>query len=206
MPLPMVHLAVMIQLNGGKIPTADTLLGCLAPDAIHMRPGAGREDKIGVHLFAGESLPPDDLLVVRFMEERCRENPAQKDFVTGYGVHLLTDRLWFLQMYRPFKEKAPAGLSAQEQRSLYYQETDQADFNLYYHVRWRPAVWQSLASAAAPEFLPYLSAEEIGKWQQRTLNWFGRLKQEPMIQAAFFTDEAVGSFVERAAEEMQGLL
>jgi hypothetical protein len=206
MPLPMVHIAVAIRINGVEIPTGDILLGCLAPDAIHMRPGAGRDDKCTTHLFAGENLPPDDRLVVRFMEERCRKNPSQKDFTTGYGLHLLTDRLWFLEMLGPFKEWVPIGFSAQEQRSLYYQETDQADFNLYHRMPWRPAVWQSLASASAPEFTPYLSAEEICKWQQRTLNWFSGLKQEPMIPPAFFTDERVGSFVERAAEEIGRLL
>jgi hypothetical protein len=203
MPLPMVHLAIAIRLNAGRIPAPDTLLGCLAPDAIHMRPGTTRADKNVTHLIADENTPVQAGQVLRFWQERLREAPRQAEFIAGYCAHLLADSLWVQQMARPFQAGAPSGMSRQELRSLYYQETDQVDFNLYHRMPWRQSVWQGLASALPPEFHPYLSAGEIGQWQQRTLTWFGGLKQEPRIVPVFFTDERVAAFIDQAADKIQ---
>ena len=53
MPLPMVHLSVAVALSEkeGRFPSADFLLGSIAPDAIHMRPNSSRLDKEHVHLI-----------------------------------------------------------------------------------------------------------------------------------------------------------
>jgi hypothetical protein len=52
MPLPMVHLAVAVRVHEveSRVPSSAFLLGSIAPDAIHMRPGTGRDDKRRVHL------------------------------------------------------------------------------------------------------------------------------------------------------------
>ncbi len=57
MPLPMVHLAVAVQLAArhDQFPSPAFLLGSLSPDAIHMRPDSVGDDKEKTHL----TNPPD---------------------------------------------------------------------------------------------------------------------------------------------------
>ncbi len=71
MPLPMVHLAVAIQMHRleQRIPSPDFLLGSIAPDAIHMRPDTGREDKQRVHLA---EIPDPDHERVRLSMTQCQ--------------------------------------------------------------------------------------------------------------------------------------
>jgi hypothetical protein len=52
MPLPMVHLWVAVQMGEarGIWPSPEFLLGSIAPDAVHMRPGYERVHKRRSHL------------------------------------------------------------------------------------------------------------------------------------------------------------
>lgn len=58
MPLPMVHLAVVVnmQRNEARDLSPNLLLGSIAPDAIHMRRDTGHHDKLCVHLADQEEL------------------------------------------------------------------------------------------------------------------------------------------------------
>ena len=121
------------------------------------------------------------------------------DFAEGYAAHLLTDRLWIDTVFASFRASIPADLTRQEYRALYYRETDQIDLELYHQMPWRPDVWRELAAAEARDF-SLLTAEEIELWQQRTLDWFDKLKEEAGIKPLYITLADVRAFVERAAE------
>jgi hypothetical protein len=122
------------------------------------------------------------------------------DFVKGYAAHLLTDRLWYDTIITPFRESMSSEKPFEELRSLYYLETDQVDFNLYHQLLWRAEVWTKLAAASPEDFAPLLTAKEIGLWRDRTLNWFGGLKQEPGINPSYITDNQVRLFIDQATE------
>jgi len=203
MPLPMVHLAVAIRVHemlGWKM-TGEYLLGNIAPDAIHMRPGSGRSEKDAVHLNVG-TLPEAEALekVQGLLQKEYFALNGQPTFRTGYALHLLADHFWTHWIVVIFKDKLTAGMPDSEKRALYYRETDQVDFNLYHQVPWRPKVWNYLASSSPQDFDGLLTANEIQKWLARDLNWFERIKDEPRITPIFITDAITGSFIERAAE------
>ena len=120
------------------------------------------------------------------------------EFAQGYAAHLLTDQLWRKTVFASFKERRPQEMSAQQERSLYYDEADQIDFDLYYDMPWQPEVWRRLAAAQAHDFADLLTGEEIRGWQERTLNWFDKLKEEPKIEPVYLTLEIVHNFVEQA--------
>lgn len=201
MPLPMVHLAVAMQIRTTQRqePTASFLLGSLAPDAIHMREQASTDDKHAVHLrTTTEQLHHHTL---RDLLERSRQDtPDRQDFAEGYAVHLLTDWHWFTRLYTTFRQTIPDTLTAQEVRALYYQETDQIDFDLFSQMPWRRQVWAKLATAQPTDFDVLLSADEIGHWQYRVLHWFGELKQEPGITPQYLTGAVVQQFIHTAVE------
>ena len=206
MPLPMVHLAVAMELHtlGVYSKTPEFLLGNLAPDAIHMRPGTDRDDKSRTHLV--HDTPPEDFTPIQQLLDRYAEaEQPQADFAAGYAAHLLTDRWWVQQLLPTFRERAPASLSFAERRSLYYQDTDQIDFDLYHRMPWRPAVWQDLTHVDPADFPPLLAAAEIDQWRTRVIDWFGGLKEEPGITPTLITYQEVIDFIPQAAAQISHL-
>jgi len=207
MPLPMVHLAVAIQVRAGRKDafTPSYLLGSIAPDAIHFRPEAGEHEKHRVHLRSSSNsleLPRLQQLLAQYWPQ----TPEMAEFAEGYAVHLLTDRRWIASVYPAFYAKLSAGMTHAERRALYYQETDQIDFNLYHHAPWRAEAWAQIALARPVDFDNLLTSDELAQWQARVLNWFGGIKQEPGICPHYITDALVEQFIMQAAEEIRIIL
>jgi len=202
MPCPMVHLAVAVEMHKPEksFPSPDFLLGSIAPDAIHMRPGTGKEDKLLVHLL--EQADPCRQRARQLLAYYATEKYEAREFAKGYVCHLLTDDLWYRTVIEPFFKCVPQELSGEQRRSLYYQETDQLDFDLYHQAPWRQEVWSGLAAAKPIDFAGLLTAEEIGHWQHRTLIWFEELKQEPMIKPVYITTLVVHTFIDKAVAEI----
>ncbi len=203
MPLPMVHLAVAVrthELTGSEPPPA-FLLGSIAPDAIHMRPNATRDDKRKTHLLSDASDPENQHIRQLLDRYRARGSEAL-DFAEGYVAHIFVDRIWTETVLEPFRKQLPAAMPHTELRSLYYQESDQIDFDLYHEMPWRPAVWRLLAQAQPIDFESLLTADEIARWRDRTLNWFESLKQEPMIEPAYVTLTLVQAFILETANTL----
>lgn len=199
MPLPMVHLAIAVRLADAvqRPPPAAFLLGSIAPDAIHMRAGSSRDDKRRTHLL----LPPDTAdhqRIQALLAQYAAASPTEQVFAAGYAAHLLTDRLWSATIVDPFRAQLPGDVDPAVLRELYYQETDQIDFNLYHRAPWRAEVWRQLERAPRIEFAPLLSAEEIDLWRARTLRWFSELKEEPGITPAYLSDSLVATFIDDA--------
>jgi hypothetical protein len=196
MPLPMVHLAIAVRTHEliGSEPISAFLLGSIAPDAIHMRPNTTRSDKQRTHLLSDAS-DPEDRCIGQLLDRYRAKGPEALDFVEGYVVHILTDRVWTETVPELLRRQLPAAMPHAERRSLYYQETDQVDFDLYHQMPWRPTVWALLAQARPIDFEPFLTADEIARWRDRTLDWFGALKREPMIEPAYVTAALVQAFI-----------
>ena len=193
MPLPMIHLAIAVQIGAQdeRCLSPAFLLGSIAPDLIHMRPGISRDDKKTTHLIPrGEGSSPDEAI---WTLVRSHQADALAVFTLAYAAHVLTDRLWMRQVIDDFEARIPPQILADkaQRRALYYGERDQIDFNLYHHAPWRPEVWRKLAAARRPSFPPWLSASEIDQWRSRTLRWF--------------TDALVADFVRAAADHVQDL-
>ena len=199
MPLPMVHLAVAVQIceAAHSIPSPAFLLGSIAPDAIHMRPGAGGDDKRRVHLAGPQD--PDHERIRAFLALHWAHDTGSPDLAEGYTVHLLTDRLWRETVIAPFRASVPQDIPYQELRSLYYQDTDQIDLNLYDRMPWRTEVWTKLAIADPDPIDSLLTAQEIGLWRDRTLDWYEKHKKEPKIEPLHITAAAVHAFIDQAA-------
>jgi hypothetical protein len=193
----MVHLAAALRVCDalGREPSPEFLLGSLAPDAIHMRPGTGREDKSRVHLH--RAIEADGLPAVRRLYDTlCGEQPDACDLALGYAVHLLTDVLWVEGVFMPFR--AALMLPRDEERALYYRETDEVDRLLYVKSPWRPGVWRALAVARPADLPELLTAGEIDRWRNRTLSWFDALPAAS-VPPRYLTCERIEGFICEAA-------
>lgn len=196
MPLPMVHVAIAVQLGTehGQFPSADFLLGSVAPDAIHMRPNSRREDKQATHLMYNTH-EPDEAGLRSLLAQY-----AGSAFATGYAAHVLTDHLWIKTVIPQFRSVSPTAADSEAERVLYYRETDQIDVHLYRQSDWQPQVWTRLAEADCPDFPPLLTAAEIHQWRERTLHWFDDPSHDPQITPQYLTVALVQRFVQDAAE------
>lgn len=199
MPLPMVHLAIAVQLcqQHNKPLAPPFLLGSLAPDAIHMRANTTRDDKRVTHF-----LRPDQTLDEEQMASILARNGGASMpwllFTAGYVAHVLTDIYWRERVAVPLRPSIPPELTSAERRALYYRETDYVDWDLYHHAPWRRAVWEALAQAELMAFTPLLTADEIDQWRTRTRHWFDQPPAQPLTAPRFFTPALVADFIDRA--------
>ena len=180
MPLPMIHLSIAKSILDSGYKANDVsqfYLGSISPDAIHMRKDTNRKDKNDTHLIPEGKrwIDVDEAEYYGFMLDYFLKNQhkADKDFLCGYGIHILADMIWTKQVYYEFVERYKKDPSpVQEERMAYYNDTDGLDLILYNESAWRSDVWQYLRMAHCADFLDLLSGDEINLWKERTLNWF----------------------------------
>ncbi|PQP82642.1 hypothetical protein C0Q44_14590 [Paenibacillus sp. PCH8] len=215
MPLPMVHLNIAYLLTDTlpvQIERGSFYLGNIAPDSIHMREGTTREDKQDTHFNPkdeGDYAGRLQGIYSSYIQQQPDE--GWKWFVRGYFIHVLTDYYWFRSVYPEFVDRVNeidqhTGInrSKDELSRLYYQETDQIDFNLYRSASWSEDVWQTLNRAASYDMPDRLNAEEIVRWRDHTFSFLNG--EEPGITPKFITGEIAQAFVEKTVQRLNALL
>jgi hypothetical protein len=134
MPLPMVHMSITVNIfrNKGLEVDPQFLLGSISPDAIHMRENTTREDKGKTHFYMQKYTSVEDLFEneLRPFFDPLRSDDQRFMFAKGYISHVLTDLLWLHTVYGNFRKKITED-HIEDDRTLYYMETDQIDFNLF---------------------------------------------------------------------------
>lgn len=205
MALPMVHLSVahhLVQFHD-YLPRPVFYLGSIAPDAIHMRPDTNRKDKRAVHLAEDSlySLSRVQWLIDRHW--RASENAA---FAEGYCIHILTDLYWRDKVVESLFAELEDSIPRHELRTLYYNECDKIDLELYDQQPWRNHIWDLLKSAETGDFEELLSQEEIKRWRDRVLSWYDKNRHKGDYQSRYITKELVLHFIidasTRAYEQM----
>lgn len=217
MPLPMVHLNIA-SLLANKWHVGEHqgafYLGNIAPDSIHMRDGATREDKRHTHFepkAEGDYMARLQERYSTLVEQTNDE--GRKWFVRGYFMHVLTDYIWFRSVHPQFVKEV-TGLERDEGMTqardqlnrLYYQETDQVDFDLYQQAEWSSEVWQWLGRTRGYDMQDLLIADEMERWRDRTLSFLKEGSQQPGIVPQYITAEIVERFVSETAKRLQAVL
>ena len=199
MPLPMVHLSIAHSLAEAIDPRGDRDLyyvGAIAPDGIHKRANATREDKRRIHLAGSRTQSLTDRLetIDAFVGTwRTRIEPG---YLLGWATHLVADSIWSRHVVRGVWADATADIAQPQRDRLYYAEADQADFNLFRRESWREKVWDRLAAAEITDFADLLTSDEIGAWRDRTLKWFTETKQEPMVDLSVITMSLIDQYID----------
>lgn len=207
MPLPMVHLAIAIEMCSlhNTAPTPNFLLGHISPDAIHMRAGSNRTDKARTHLLDAA----DGAMSMQEYQQHVyhqlldqHHKPDARAFAEGYAAHILTDWLWRQMLAASYSHRVPTTLTREERRRLYYQQTDQIDIYLYQRMAWRPQAWAQLAASTPHDFQDLLTATEITQWRARTLVWYDKPENNPNIEPRYISYEHVLDFIADTAANL----
>lgn len=206
MPLPMVHLGIA-RLYATDFPILvncpEFYLGSISPDAIHMRGNIDKNDKRITHLHAEG--PEWEYNVINFLKQN--RNNKNYSFLLGYGIHILTDIIWWETVYMKFKQEYEKNLNpVQDLKSAYYNDTDQLDFELYKKSEWRESIWNLLQKSECYSVESLLKESEISTWKSHTLKYFDTEVSRHKNPIRYFTIEELESFMKEAASRIKNIL
>lgn len=210
MPLPMVHLLLAEKIGEklGGTPNAAFLLGSIAPDAIHVRPGTNRRDKHVTHFFRGKQWDRAEVerhweLVVQKLELHGGDSPEKRSFAEGYCIHTLLDMVWIEQMFNVLEMTLRAGgIGFEDIRTKYYAETNACDAAIYQQASWANVVYQQLATAVSIGFEKLLSAEEVGLWRDNVLGKMQAYQTVIPKETFYITYTGITTLVDGLAESI----
>lgn len=207
MPLPMVHLLVAESLKSENInKTAEYYLGAISPDAVHMREDYKREHKTASHFAIKNVGTAEKLADFLKILKNSYEND-RKDFLKGYLVHILTDKLWLDTLYKDIYlnnyqlDKAPL----QDERMAYYNDTDQIDYMLYEKMPGRKEIFAKLENAKIFGIEGIIRAENVYLWRKRNLTRFNK-ECDHKNPVKYIKYDEVLSFASFAAAEIEKLI
>ncbi|TNJ63041.1 zinc dependent phospholipase C family protein [Paenibacillus hemerocallicola] len=208
MPLPMVHFSFAVKYFDSQDVPDTFLLGSIAPDAIHIRKSHSKVDKMKTHFNIETELFNLETLKEHFLNYlRLSTNEEWNWFVRGYFTHLLTDHYWFDYLNKKLRDvmlkekKRP-----EELKKIYYQETEQIDFNIYNHAQWCKEIWSRLLRAQAFAIQPILTVDEVNYWRYRTIHWFDLIGKEPKLEPTYITERIVAGFLEDIVPQIKFIM
>lgn len=206
MPLPMVHLGTAREYARScplLLNCPEFYLGSISPDAIHMRQNSTSEDKSISHFHAEGDIWKENVL--NFIKQN-RTKPNY-NFLLGYGIHILTDIIWYETIYAKFKSDYYKDSSPiQDARMAYYNDTDQLDFELYKICKWRKNIWDLLEEATPYDVDDILTANEINAWKIRTLHWFDSGASKHKNPIKYISIKDLTQFIKDAGNRIKGIL
>lgn len=195
MPLPTLHLLVaqVAAEKAGISLSGRFLLGNLAPDAIHARPGADRVDKNRTHLRV-----PDWNSSI----ERSRQLMAEHvddPFLVGCAMHILTDAYWLAGPWKKFRAMMPEEITEEEERTLYYRDTDALDRYLFRQNAVHQ-LWSAAMAAKATDYADLVTGAEVDAWRK---DRYAALQQSRRIDnTRYITVGMMQDFVEEASKRL----
>lgn len=208
MPLPMVHLLLAEKIGEklGKTPDAAFLLGSIAPDAIHVRPGTNRRDKHGTHFFRGKQWDKAEVerhwaLVAQKLEAYAYASAAERSFAEGYCIHTLLDMVWIEQFFNVLAMTLRAGgIGFEDIRTKYYAETNACDAGIYQQYPWASSVYHQLAAAPDLGFETLLTAKEVGLWRDNVLGKMRAYETVVPKETFYITKAGIAVFIDSLAD------
>lgn len=167
MPSPIIHLEILHQLSQQLdiSVSPDLVLGCISPDAIHMRPNQTWADKTVTHFYD----EADNSFNQAIKEAKLLIKCESKAFKLGYLIHLYTDYLWREYIYTPYFLTHKDFLMRSELHALYYRDMKKIDAVILSHSKWQQNYLYDLLHVNSMSCLPLLSEEEIAEWCQKVI-------------------------------------
>lgn len=198
MPWPMVHLAVAAVIM--PEPSAELLLGSLAPDAVHVR-SDDRGEKAKTHLMIveGEFLTDEQLYdVFQANAERVKADPAFLHYLLGYIAHIYTDRRWTFEIYPGYEAHSDG-------RKQYHREVKRIEFML---LQDKPDAQEWLHKLKENRALPFggLSAGEVHTYRDmKLLGLQGESAAESESPLEVLSPERLEQFILTTGQDLRQL-
>jgi hypothetical protein len=203
----MTHLWIAHHVAGplGVVNRPAFLLGNLAPDAIHMRPGWTRDAKRRLHLTtASKRLDQRIAAAVAFYAANRQGQPD--DFLLGDVTHLLADDFWSHLLGRYFHHVYAQTMPPEASRALYYGESTMSDALLFREAPFAPSVCDALRQAGAPDAIPFLSPTEVLAWRSDVLAKLATYPRRPRRPLRYFSQKLIHAYLDICIGEIPDIL
>lgn len=201
MPYQMIHLLIadeFAQKHPNLLQSAEYYLGNIAPDAIHARrESTTAVEKYGTHL---KPTGPDGLREVMAYWSEQKKSP----FHVGYGMHVITDRLWT----RHYPSVFPAVMRADgsTKTDIYRPDAEWIDWVLFERSPGAKRLLNLLQTAAPPASHPYLTSDEISRWRTIVIERYQGGGPSSTGLPVVMTVEATVAFMRGAVEKLHALM
>ncbi len=172
MPGQTVHLEIGLRLLaefGDETQADEMFLGCISPDAIHMRDGWTSRLKRFVHL-AKERPEGIGVRMARLDDLWKRERDAGGyGFVWGWISHALADHLWWHLIGAWYWRTLRGTESDEELRRRWYDDALVAERELARYMQGRDQALAQLAAASPRGMRDYVTTDEVSRWRDAVL-------------------------------------
>lgn len=170
MAQPMIYLLIADKIYTEKVGSihsyGDFLLGSIAPDAVHAKKNYTREIKEISH-YRFDSKSDISYFDTFFYDYATSEN---KDFVTGYLVHLLSDLIWYHSVRVPFKERfRKAPLQDKPMNEVYYADCEQIE-QLMFGEKNASYIMKAVNRSNAYSLEGLIDAENVTSWKEKLIS------------------------------------
>ncbi len=202
MPFPLIHLKIATLLNDfPQNNFSQFYLGSIAPDAIHMRKNATRDDKRKIHFFQVDKIDERFCLLNNFYIN-YKKKIHNYSFFLGYVGHLATDFLWLYLLNWYYKYTYKKDLTKKERDNQYYSETKYLDKLLYNQDKTNyDNIFNCLQNIDSTGFADLLSSQEITNWKNEIVQNDYSIFEN--INLDFFTQKRAIRFIEISIEVLK---
>lgn len=205
MPTPVIHLCVAKKIveKYSVIDKAAFYLGSISPDAVYGEPTYYDVDGKDSDHQRAHLQKPDfadwKKNVTGFIHSM--KSDVNRDFIIGYGVHILTDILWKETLFAEFLSQIPLNdTNATSPRVLYYKDMEITDYEMFKAYDLEADVWQCLSNNPIKTVENSLvNGDDMLKWKVNVLRLFAHKTHVCDCKALFFTSKALRVFIENAA-------
>lgn len=215
MAYSMVHLEIAYRLlekfDWIRKP-GDFLLGALAPDSVHFIENYHYHLKERSHVWDcgprwGITTDPDKWKkdILQFWKEN--KNAANKDFIAGYCVHLLTDVMNGIIIWGPFQEEHIRGTDVESAYHIYGKEAYESDQWLFQNSDNCKEIMANLESATVYGVDGCIEKEYV--LQQKEFILRENYEKDECFDISGFqycTEKVIGDFIEECVEMISQVL
>lgn len=208
MAFQMIHMEIAYRLLK-HIPQienkAEFILGCVAPDAVHMNPDYQVEMKVKTHMFEGCGMWSDTQDYQRWHSNiyhvfgklaSAKESSPYRDFVIGLCVHCLTDYWNDLKIWRKLQHEYMPPFKLEEFKEAYYPEAKGIDAWLYQNSENTNVIIKMLTNAVAMDVEGFVNKEELERQRNHLLHTQYDIDVVDISQYHFLSAEIIEAFIE----------
>ena len=213
----MVHLCIareILAANPGIKNKADFLLGSLAPDAVHSRPGFGGDDKKKSHLYTGSANWGEIENNAEWKDSifdfynKIKKSEISLEFIQGYLTHVLGDLENNIKIWTPFRMKYMSDVHDLNKMwdSDTHKEGYEIDSRLYMAIRDDDQLWENLYKAKGIDLGGIVSAAEMDRMIASIPQQYSNRYPDGSFVFRFGSPEQTDKFIHEEADYIGSLL
>lgn len=190
----------------------DFMVGAVAPDAVHFHDNyvVGLKEKS--HLWNcgpkwGRTLDSDKWKrnVLMFWDENKKADNL--DFIAGYCVHILTDWLSDLKIWRPFINENVKDDNVEEIYPIYGQEAYGSDQWLFQHSNHSRDILSLLAAGHAYTIPGCIAQKDVERQKSYLLTeQYQKTENYDISQYRYCTEDIINTFIEECVDIISTML